>query len=594
MRSAENHKPGSGENRDQSPAIAVQSVTVELRGVRLVHDVSLEVGAGHIHAVVGESGSGKTLLARSILGLLPPGMRIAAGRIAFEGRDLARLAHAELRLIRGKSIGMVFQEPMVSLNPCIRIGEQMAEALRIHTRHSEQEIRRMSIAMLERIRLRDPVAALRAYPHEFSGGMRQRIMLASVLLMRPRLLIADEPTTALDALIQKEVLDIMVELTRELGTAVLLITHDLGLVGRYAQDVTVMRKGLVVEAGAVADVLAAPREAYTRELLAAVPKAGAAPASREAAAPLLEVGGLTVAFPGKRRWPWSPRTEHVAVDAASFSVDVGETVALVGESGSGKTTLGRALLRLKEARAGRVLYRGEDVLGASAARMRDLRREMQIVFQDPASSLDPRMRVRELVGEGLRHAGPMTGRQRRERVDATLQEIGLGEGFAERFPHELSGGQRQRVAIGRAIVLGPKLIVADEPVSALDVTIQAQIVRLLKRLQAEHGFAYVFISHDLGVVEEIASRVAVMLRGHIVELAPRVRFYDRPGHPYSRRLLNASVEVRGDAEAGYAIFPRRVAEAPPPAGRRFFEGEGLPELVEVAPGHWVACLKEAA
>jgi peptide/nickel transport system ATP-binding protein len=521
-------------------------------------------------------------------------MRITGGRIAFETHDLTRLARADLRRIRGRSIGMVFQEPMLSLNPCVRIGDQMAESLRIHTRHSAGEIRRMSIAMLERIRLRDPAGALRAYPHEFSGGMRQRIMLASVLLMRPRLLIADEPTTALDALIQKEVLDIMVELTRELGTAVLLITHDLGLVGRYAQDMTVMRQGRVVEAGAVAQVLAHPREDYTRELLAAVPKAAAQPAPRPAGTPLLDVNGLTVAFEGRRRWPWSRRSEHVAVNAASFSVEIGETVAVVGESGSGKTTLGRALLRLKEARAGRVLFRGEDVLGASAARMRELRREMQIVFQDPASSLDPRMRVRELVGEGLRHAGPLSEGQRRERVDRTLREIGLGEGFAERFPHELSGGQRQRVAIGRAIVMGPTLIVADEPVSALDVTIQAQIVQLLKRLQAEHGFAYLFISHDLGVIEEIASRVAVMLRGHIVELAPRARFFARPGHPYSRRLLNSSVEVRGDAGTGYAIFPREVGEAPPPAGRQFFEGDGIPELVEVAPGHWVACLKEPA
>ncbi len=574
-------------------AIRVDTLAVELRGgARLVDGVSLEVAPGSVHAVVGESGSGKTLLARSILGLLPPGVRIASGRILFDGLDLARLGQGQLRAIRGKSIGMVFQEPMVSLNPCLRIGEQMAESLRIHTAHSGDEIRRMSIAMLERIRLRDPAGALRAYPHEFSGGMRQRIMLASVLLMRPRLLIADEPTTALDAIIQEEVLDIMVELTRELGTAVLLITHDLGLVGRYAQDVTVMRKGRIVEAGTVAQLLAHPREAYTRELLAAVPRRGGPPPQRDSRAPLLEVAGLTVAFAGKRRWPWSPRTELLAVNAASFTVDAGETVAVVGESGSGKTTLGRALLRLKQARAGRVLFGGEDVLDASPARLRELRREMQIVFQDPASSLDPRMRVRELVGEGLRHAGPMSAAQRRERIDTTLREIGLGEGFAERFPHELSGGQRQRVAIGRAIVLAPKLVVADEPVSALDVTIQAQIVQLLKRLQAEHGFAYVFISHDLGVVEAIASRVAVMLRGHIVELAPRERFYARPGHPYSRRLLNASVEVRGDEQSGYAIYPRRVAESPPPPGRRFFEGDAAPELVEVAPEHWVACVRE--
>lgn len=576
------------------PAMSVNSLAISLRGTRLVDGVSLEVGEGRIHAVVGESGSGKTLLARSILGLLPPGMRIDGGSIAFEGRDLTRLSHADMRRIRGKAIGMVFQEPMVSLNPCIRIGDQMAESLRIHTARTEDEIRRLSLEMLERIRLRDPAAALRAYPHEFSGGMRQRIMLASVLMMRPRLLIADEPTTALDALIQKEVLEIMVELTRELGTALMLITHDLGLVGQYAQDATVMRKGRVIEAGPVAALLAHPREAYTRELLAAVPKAGTAPSSREAGAPLLRVDSLTVTFAGKRRWPWSPRSDLAAVSAASLTVDAGETVAVVGESGSGKTTLGRAILRLKEARAGQVLFRGEDVLAASAPRVRELRREMQIVFQDPASSLDPRMRVRELVGEGLRHAGRLTEAERRRRVDATLAEIGLSEGFAERFPHELSGGQRQRVAIGRAIVMGPKLIVADEPVSALDVTIQAQIVKLLKRLQDEHGFAYVFISHDLGVVEELASRVAVMLRGHIVELAPRARFYARPAHPYSRRLLNASVEIRGELAEGYAIFPRRVVESSAPPGRRFFDGEGTPELVEVAADHWVACEQDAA
>jgi peptide/nickel transport system ATP-binding protein len=546
--------------------LCVDCVSIELRrrGAgphRLVEGASLTIAQGEVHAVVGESGSGKTLLARSVLRLLPPAIH-ATGRILLDGRDLLGLAPEKLRRIRGKSIGMVFQEPMVSLNPSLRIGEQMAEALRIHTGADEAEIRRRSIEMLERIRMREPAQALRAYPHEFSGGMRQRIMLASVMLMKPRLLIADEPTTALDALIQREVLDLMVEITRDLGTAVLLITHDLGLVGSYAGSVTVMQKGRIVEQGDAGQVFAYPKEPYTRALLGALPKARCGDEPAEAT-PLLQVSDLSVNYPAKGKWPWSRPAPLRAVESVSFEVAAGETLAVVGESGSGKTTLGRALLRLKEPHSGKVLFGGEDVLAARGAELRRLRRDMQIIFQDPASSLDPRMRVGAIVAEGLRHALELDEAARRARLLETLEEIGLGKDFERRFPHELSGGQRQRVSIGRAIIMRPKLIVADEPVSALDVTIQAQILKLLKSLQAAHGFAYVFISHDLGVVEHMADRVVVMYRGRIVEAGPREQVFARPRHSYTRKLLAASPRIAGDLETGYHVLRRELPDEPP-------------------------------
>ena len=567
-----------------------------------VDGVSFEVAPGEVVALVGESGSGKTMVARAVLDLLPPPARIAAGSIALQGRNLTALGAKAMQKVRGARIGMIFQEPMVSLNPAMTVGAQMAEAMRLHTELSKSEIRRKSIEMLERVRIRDAEHCLEAYPHEFSGGMRQRIMLASVLLPRPGLLLADEPTTALDVLIQKEVLDIMMEVTRDLGTSVLLISHDLGLVAKYAARTLVMRNGLVVEQGVTREVLLSPRHDYTRALLEALPGAAGAAASAPArgraaeARPLLEVEGLRVAFPGRRKWPWSRPSKTVAVDGVDLRIGAGETLALVGESGSGKTTLGRAILQLTERAAGRIVFDGQDYDAISPRARWRLRRQMQVVFQDPFSSLDPRMRLVDIVGEGLRHARDLDRKERRRRALGMLEEVEIPAAFAERFPHELSGGQRQRVSIARAMVMEPRLIVADEPVSALDMTIQAQILELFKRLKRTYGLSYLFITHDLGVVEEVADRVMVMHRGRIVEEGPSADVLTDPRHPYTCQLLRAVPRLVKRPDGSYEVAERQVADKAAPAGFRFSatgrpeEAPGEPEMVAVAARHRVACI----
>jgi peptide/nickel transport system ATP-binding protein len=514
------------------------SIAIAGNGERVVDEVSFEIARGEFLAVVGESGSGKTMAARAVLGLLPPGIERVGGRILLEGEDLASADPERLRALRGPAIGMVFQEPMVSLNPALTVGAQMAEGLALHRNLGAEEIRLRSVEMLTRVQIRDPERCLTAYPHEFSGGMRQRIMLASVMLLKPRLLIADEPTTALDTLVQREVLDIMVELARDQGTSVMLITHNLGLVARYAQRAVVLQKGRLVEEGAARVILTAPEHPYTRQLVDALPRRGAAAPAGSAVEPLISVRGLEVTFAGRRRF-FSRRPAQRAVDRVDLDIRAGETVAVVGGSGSGKTTLGRALLRLIPASGGQVLFRGADMLQAHGARLREFRLACQLVFQDPYSSLDPRMRVGEIVAEPLRHVPELGRTEKIRRVAETLDEVGLG-GFERRLPHELSGGQRQRVAIARAIVRRPVFVVADEPVSALDMTIQKQVLTLFRDLQRSRGFACMFISHDLAAVEEIADRVVVMQAGRIVEEGARDDIFDRPQHPYTRALLAAS------------------------------------------------------
>jgi peptide/nickel transport system ATP-binding protein len=510
-------------------------IAAQRTGAVVVDDVSYQIGRGEFLAVVGESGSGKTAAARAVLGLLPPGLARTGGQILFDGEDLAKASPRRMRGLRGPGIGMVFQEPMVSLNPAIRIGAQMAEGLSLHQRLSRAEIRRRCLDMLARVQIRDPERTFEAYPHEFSGGMRQRIMLASVMLLRPKLLIADEPTTALDTLTQREVLDLMVELARDHETAVMLITHNLGLVARYAQRAVVLRQGKVVESGTARQILSTPREAYTKQLVEALPRRAARAGVRDAGEPLVSVRGLKVEFAGRqgllRRAPGVPAVNGVDLDVAA-----GETVAVVGGSGSGKTTLGRAMLRLLPPAGGAIRFRGKDVTDAFD---RDFRLAAQLVFQDPYSSLDPRMRVGEIVAEPLRHVPELSAAERAGRVEAMLGEVGL-TGFADRWPHELSGGQRQRIAIARAIVRHPAFVVADEPVSALDMTIQAQVLRLFERLQTQYGFACLFISHDLAAVEQVADRVIVMQHGHIVEQGTRDDIFDRPQHDYTKALLAAA------------------------------------------------------
>jgi len=525
---------------DNSRFLSVDALRLvaERSGHAVVNDVSFDVKRGEFLAIVGESGSGKTMAARAILGLLPPGIRNTGGRITMDGTDLLALAPEALRALRGAKIGMVFQEPMVSLNPAMRIGAQMAEGLKLHTELDDAQIRERVLAMLARVQIRDPQRCIDAWPHEFSGGMRQRIMLASVMLLKPALLIADEPTTALDTLTQGEVLDLMTELAREQGTAVLLITHNLGLVARYAQRVVVLRQGERVEIGETAQVLRAPAHPYTRQLVDALPRRAPTVARAGTPVPLIEARQLSVAFPTKARGWFGRGGSHTAVDAVDLTVHAGETVAVVGGSGSGKTTLGRAMLRLLPASGGEVRFQGQSVATGGAALHR-FRLACQLVFQDPYSSLNPRQRIGEAVREPLRLVPGMSAAQMQARVAEVLDEVGLS-GFGRRLPHELSGGQRQRVAIARAIVRRPAFVVADEPVSALDMSIQAQVLALFQSLQKTHGFACLFISHDLAAVEQIADRVVVMEAGRIVEQGSRDAVFDRPQHAYTRALLAAA------------------------------------------------------
>lgn len=506
-------------------------------GFEAVRGIDFAIAPSEVMAVVGESGSGKTATGRALLGLLPPGLHVKGGIARFRGAEMAIDRPEQLRPLRGPGIGMVFQEPMTSLNPALNIGRQMAEGLALHRKMRPTEIRAHSIAMLQRVGIEDAENCLNAFPHEFSGGMRQRIMLASVMALRPALLIADEPTTALDTLTQAEVLDLMMELTREHGTAVMLITHNLGLVARYANRAIVMHEGQIVEKGDARTLLSAPRQAYTRRLVDALPRRAPARPPVTETAPLIAAHGLDVSFVGRRRF-FRPGRGVQAVRGVDLEIRPGEVVALVGGSGSGKTTLGRAMLRLIDSTGGAITFRGVDVTHAGGRGLRQFRQDCQIIFQDPYSSLDPRMRVGAIVGEALRLSG-LTSAETTRRVDTALAEVRL-DGLGRRFPHELSGGQRQRVAIARALVRRPAFVVADEPVSALDMTIQKQVLTLLRELQERHGFACLFVSHDLSAVEEIADRVAVMQHGRFVEEGLRDSIFDSPRHDYTRALLAAA------------------------------------------------------
>jgi len=525
------------------PLLSIDHLRIVTEGAEtkvLLHDLSFVVAAGERLAIVGESGSGKTLATRAIPGLLAAGLRRESGSIRFEDRDLTALDEQELRGVRGAGVGLVFQEPMTSLNPALPIGAQLAEGLKLHRGLDDAEIRHRSIDMLGRVQIKDPERCLARYPHEFSGGMRQRIMLASVLLLQPRLLIADEPTTALDTLSQREVLRLMVDLTQEFGTALLLITHDLGLVAEYTDRVLVLEKGVMVEQGVTAEVLARPAHPYTAKLIGSLPrKSGERPVKlADELPPLLEIDGARIDYPGKSGL-FRAGTPKRVIDDVSMTVRPGEIVALVGASGSGKTTLGRAALGLKPLAGGAIRFDGRDISRLDRAAMRAFRRDAQLVFQDPFSSLPPHLRIGEIVGAALRHNPGLSAAERRARVIAMLDEVGL-TGFEERRPHQMSGGQRQRVAIARALVSEPRLVVADEPVSALDVTIQRQVLNLLQRLQCERGFACLFITHDLAVVEQIADRVIVLEQGRIVEEGATDAVFAAPMHEYTRCLLAAS------------------------------------------------------
>ncbi len=604
------------------PLLAVSDLAVEFRTtervVQAVRGVSFTVAGGETIAIVGESGSGKSVTALSLMRLIEHGGgHITSGMLMFERPggdriDLARAAPATMRAIRGAEIAMIFQEPMTSLNPVFTVGEQIAESIRLHQGKDHAAATREALRMLEQVRIPEAAQVLTRHPHQLSGGMRQRVMIAMALSCKPRLLIADEPTTALDVTIQAQILELIRLLQGEMHMSVVFITHDMGVVAEVAERVLVMYRGEIVEDGTAVQIFGAPRHPYTRALLAAVPRLGSmrgsdAPArfplpetttgattpapdqlplrAPATGAPLLKVRGLTTRFAVRSGFFSRVRRRVHAVEHISFDLAAGETLALVGESGCGKSTTGRSLLRLVDIDSGSIEFGGRDIANIPADAMRPLRREIQMVFQDPFASLDPRLTVGFSVAEPLYVHGVATGRAASDRVAWLLQHVGLSPDAALRYPHEFSGGQRQRIAIARALALQPKLIVADEAVSALDVSIRAQIVNLLLDLQAEFGLAFLFISHDMAVVERISHRVAVMYLGQIVEIGPRRAIFENPLHPYTRKLL-AAVPV---ADPARRRRKRELSSDEVPSPIRALGDEPVvAPLEEMGPGHFVA------
>ncbi|MFP7760921.1 dipeptide ABC transporter ATP-binding protein [Marisediminicola sp. LYQ85] len=541
------------------PLLHVRDLTIGFRTpgglVEAVKGVDLDVAQGETVAIVGESGSGKSTTAMAIIGLLAGNGDVTRGSIQFDGTELVGLPESKMRSVRGASIGLVPQDPMSNLNPVSKVGTQVAETLKAHNMVTSSGLEAGVIAALAAAGLPDPAATAKQYPHELSGGMRQRALIAIGLACRPRLLIADEPTSALDVTVQRTILDQIERMTSEFGTSVVLITHDLGLAAERASRVVVMNKGEVVETGAAADILSRPQHEYTRRLVAAAPSVaiaravpvhrdvvvedrGAAPATGGTAAAntpvdnIVEVRDLTKIY--KRR---GGRSDFVAVDSVSLDIPRGKTVAIVGESGSGKTTTARMILRAIEPTSGSILFDGDDVSAMDSAALRSFRENVQPVFQDPYSSLNPSFSVQRIIEEPLSVYGRGSAKERRARVLELLDQVSLPTSTAGRYPSQLSGGQRQRVAIARALALKPRLIVCDEPVSALDVLVQAQILDLLADLQRELGLSYLFISHDLAVVRLISDTVCVMQNGSIVEAAPSEQIFESAQHPYTQQLL---------------------------------------------------------
>ncbi|MFH8348430.1 dipeptide ABC transporter ATP-binding protein [Streptomyces sp. NPDC018045] len=519
--------------------------------VQAVDRLSFSLAAGRALGIVGESGSGKSTVAAALLDLHRGTGAQVSGTVRVAGTDVRAADERELRRLRGGRAAMVFQDPLSSLDPYYAIGDQIAEVYRVHRPDvSRRAARARAVEVLERVGIADAPRRARSRPHEFSGGMRQRALLAMALACEPRLLIADEPTTALDVTVQAQILDLLHGLRTETGMGLLLVTHDLGVVAGSVDDVLVMRGGRAVEHGTVGEVLLAPREPYTRELLAAVPRVDAKPAARTRRGPRAEDDGALLEAVGLRREFGGRRHRTVAVDEVSLTVREGETVGLVGESGSGKTTLGRMLVRLLDPTAGTLRYRGRDIGTLGDRQLRPFRSELQMVFQDPVSSLNPRRSIGESVADPLRAAGDRDDARVVRRACELLERVGLDPAWYHRYPHEFSGGQRQRVGIARALAPNPRLLVCDEPVSALDVTTQAQVVELLGELRRELGLALVFIAHDLAVVRAVSDRVAVLRGGRIVEEGTTDEVYECPRHPYTRGLLAAVPVLDPEGAAG--------------------------------------------
>ena len=599
---------------DNKPLLSVTDLTVRFGENRVVEGLSFSVEPGRTLAVVGESGSGKSVTSLSVMRLADMmGARFETGSIIFNGKDLLKLSQKDMRAVRGKEIAMIFQEPMTSLNPVFTIGDQICEVLLLHEKLGKSAAMAEARRLLEMVRLPDAAALLNRYPHQLSGGMRQRVMIAMALACRPKLLIADEPTTALDVTIQAQILNIMRDLQKDLGMGMIFITHDMGVVAEMADDVVVMWKGKKVEEGPVREIFANPKHPYTKALLAAVPRLGSMTGqdfpkripltvldggepkivgeervqntARYDQQPLLSVRDLFVRFDIKKNIFGKVTHRCSAVQKVAFDIHPGETLALVGESGSGKSTIGRTIQQLQKARSGEITFNGKSFAAMSALERFRLRRDVQYIFQDPFASLDPRKTVGFSIAEPINTHGIITGSKAvRRRVDELLERVGLTSAHADRYPHEFSGGQRQRVCIARALASDPKLIIADEALSALDVSIQAQIINLLMDLQAERGLAYLFISHDMAVVEKISHRVAVLYLGQIMEIGSRRQVFETPMHPYTQRLISAVPIADPTQERRTALIE---GEIPNPVRR---VGDEPPILAheEITSGHFIA------
>lgn len=597
----------------QTPLLSVEDLTVAFGESRVVENLSFTVEAGQTVAVVGESGSGKSMTSLSIMRLTDNlGAHFKSGKIMFEGRDLAQATQKEMRSIRGNEIAMIFQEPMTSLNPVFTVGDQISEAILLHENASRAVAADKVRQLLEMVRLPDAANLMKRYPHQLSGGMRQRAMIAMALACRPKLLIADEPTTALDVTIQAQILTIMRDLQRELGMGMIFITHDMGVVAEMADHVVVMWKGRKVEEGPVREIFANPQHPYTRTLLSAVPRLGSMKGERlpkrrpltvledgqpkvvgeervqdtvRSEEPLLSVEDMMVRFDIRKNFFGKVTHRLSAVSKVSFDVYPGETLALVGESGSGKSTIGRTIQQLQRAQSGVIRVRGKSFADMSSAELFKMRQEVQYIFQDPFASLDPRKTVGFSIAEPIHTHGLISDRKQvTKRVHELLERVGLPSAVASRYPHEFSGGQRQRICIARALASNPKLIIADEALSALDVSIQAQIINLFMDLQADLGLSYLFISHDLAVVEQMSHRVAVLYLGQIMEMGSRQQIFEQTSHPYTKRLLSAvpiadpafdRAEIRIEGEIPNPV--RRVGDEPAILGHD-----------EISPGHFVA------
>ena len=603
-------------------ALEIKNLSVEFdvrgRTVNAVRDVSWNVKKGETLAIVGESGSGKSVSALAILKLIPnPPGKITSGSIFFEGKNIVKTSDTEIRNIRGKKISMIFQEPMTSLNPLMTIGKQISEVLDRHFKLSKKETYQKAKNILDIVQIPDSKRWLNGYPHEMSGGMRQRVMIAMALVCEPTVLIADEPTTALDVTIQAQILGLIKKLQKDIGMSVVFITHDMGVVAEIADRVVVMLGGKKVEEGNVNEIFHNPKHPYTKSLLAVVPRLGSMrgrslPAKfsnldikrtegddvietnnnelidikdnvRKSEPPILEIENLTTRFSIKSSFGFSKGNVH-AVEGIDLLLQQGETIGIVGESGCGKSTLGKSIMRLVEPYSGKIKVRGKDIISLSKKDMFPIRKDVQIVFQDPYSSLNPRLTVGQIVSEGMKLHKVCHETEIKDKLIEVFKKVGLSEVHINNYPHEFSGGQRQRIGIARALALSPSIIIADEAVSALDVSIQAQVINLMMELQEEYGLSYLFISHDMAVIERVCHRVAVMYLGEIVELGSRSQVFENPQHPYTKKLMKA-VPI-ADPKLRKKEFNLMTDEIPSLVKPNGYEPEKI-NLIKVEEGHFI-------